>query len=265
MMHCDWWSCKQGDCLRGNGGDAGRGAGTAQFCRHKARLPEFPGGHNGKGKRAAYFLALTAQPVRVVFSACVALDQCCVNRVAVYSRRETARTQTGYTHLTHTSIVEQLLPREELEHPHGLLPRRVFCELRANVLYPPSPALQAVFLRRENLRKAFDHFDLQGTGSINKSDLLQVGWWTWRRANDFFAMILIQAGREGSGRIVRNTRGACLRSTTGFIKILHQRHMLCCTGVRRVPFGRAKRRHWRGVEAPSPSTNMPLVVVLDSF
>eukprot|EP00903_Cladosiphon_okamuranus_P014850 g13751.t1 len=32
---------------------------------------------------------------------------------------------------------------------------------------------KAVFLRRENLRKAFDHFDLQGTGTINKSDLLQ--------------------------------------------------------------------------------------------
>ncbi|CAM9837827.1 unnamed protein product, partial [Pylaiella littoralis] len=30
-----------------------------------------------------------------------------------------------------------------------------------------------VFLRRENLRKAFDHFDLQMTGNINKEDLLQ--------------------------------------------------------------------------------------------
>ncbi|CAM9203843.1 unnamed protein product [Ectocarpus sp. 12 AP-2014] len=30
-----------------------------------------------------------------------------------------------------------------------------------------------IFLRRENLRKAFEHFDLQGTGSINKTDLME--------------------------------------------------------------------------------------------
>ncbi|CAM9226582.1 unnamed protein product [Hapterophycus canaliculatus] len=32
---------------------------------------------------------------------------------------------------------------------------------------------KAIFLRRENLRKAFEHFDLQGTGHINKADLMQ--------------------------------------------------------------------------------------------
>lgn len=37
----------------------------------------------------------------------------------------------------------------------------------------PAPP-QGVFLRRDNLRKAFDHFDFEGKGHISAADLLQV-------------------------------------------------------------------------------------------
>lgn len=37
----------------------------------------------------------------------------------------------------------------------------------------PTPP-QGIFLRRDNLRKAFDHFDFEGKGHISAADLLQV-------------------------------------------------------------------------------------------